>query len=282
VSRTSSKLLSLIILPSLLLVSFSRPLLAEEPAKKPPVVGACGDVPAEMACVSGGVFIRGDDSGPKNERPQATVFVNTFLIDKYEVTAFDYNACVKVKKCARARTNYRGFSRPRQPKLGVSWFQARAYCRAQGKRLPTEAEWEKAARGPKGERYPWGNQKATCSLAVIKDRPKNGCGTKKTFAVASRPAGRYGLYDMAGNAWEWVADWYAKSYQLCGAACMGPDPKGPCAGADRCKGYTKKIVKGGSWYWPAGDARGARRRPHRPSNKPYHHFGFRCAKNAAK
>jgi formylglycine-generating enzyme required for sulfatase activity len=84
---------------------------------------------------------------------------------------------------------------------------------------------------------------------------------------------------MAGNAWEWVNDWYAGSYARCGNDCLGLDPKGPCAGADPCKGVRRKIVKGGSWWWPWEDARGARRRPHVPINKPYHHFGFRCARD---
>ena len=87
---------------------------------------------------------------------------------------------------------------------------------------------------------------------------------------------------MSGNAWEWVADWYADSFAACGAACRGPDPLGPCGGADPCAGHDQKIARGGSWYWPAADATGVRRRPHFPNNQPFHHFGFRCAASVAE
>ncbi len=247
-------------------------------AKKPPT---------ERGCVPGGSFLRGADKGPKNARPQATIHLQTFYIDRYEVTVADYEACVKAGKCKPARTRYRDYNRPKQPKVGVSWYDAVAYCKAMGKHLPTEAEWEKAARGTDGRRYPWGNQRATCKRAVIKDHRGRSCGVKKakgggpdkgrTFVVGTRPPTLFGLYDMAGNSWEWVHDWYAPSYAACGAACTGVDPRGPCGGAEPCKGHRRKIVRGGSWYWPAAHATTVFRRPHVPSNNPYHHFGFRCA-----
>lgn len=247
----------------------------------------CKPAPEGMACVPGGWFIRGSDEGPKDARPQERVWVQTFYMDLNEVTTEAYKACVARKECPKAGPNYKDYSRPRQPIVGVSWYDAQAFCEAHGKRLPTEAEWEKAARGPAGETHPWGNAPATCERAVIKDARGRSCGVKKRFGspekgrtleVGSRPAGRYGLFDMSGNSWEWVADWYSKSYAKCGDDCRGKNPKGPCGGADRCPKHYKKVVRGGSWYWPASHATGVYRRAHIPKNDPYfHHFGFRCA-----
>lgn len=257
------------------------------PGAEAPAATPCPASPPEgMSCIPGGEFIRGSDNGPANERPASRVWVQTFLMDRYEVTTEQYKACMKAGKCPKAGPRYNDFSRPRQPVTGVSWYDAVAYCRAQGKRLPTEAEWEKAARGPDGNLYPWGNEKVTCKQAVIEDSRGRSCGIRKagpapekgrTLEVGTRPAGIYDLYDMIGNSWEWVADWYSPSWAKCGTDCAGPDPKGPCGGADKCPGHRVKVVRGGSWYWPASYATGTYRRTHVPSNDPYHHFGFRCA-----
>jgi len=239
-----------------------------------------------MACVPGGPFLRGSDDGPRHSRPQATVWVQTFYMDIYEVTVEMYEACVAAGKCKKAKTNYSDYSRPRQPKVGVTWYHARDFCEANGKHLPTEAEWEKAARGSDGRLYPWGNEVATCKEAVIMDDRGRSCGVRKkgkgpdkgrTFEVGTLAPNQFGLYDMSGNSWEWVADWFSTSYGKCGAKCEGIDPKGPCDGREPCKGYEEKIVRSGSWYWPASHATTIFRRPHHPNNNPYHHFGFRCA-----
>lgn len=249
----------------------------------------CGKLapPADMKCVPGGKFIRGsnrptvdEDSGRKvkDESPEELVEVSTFFMDTNEVTFSQYQECVRAKGCGPARPNYRHYDRPNQPMLGANWFHARDFCRWKGKRLPTEAEWEKAARGDKGELYPWGNAAPDCSKAIIQLQGRKGCGTGRTWDVGSRPAYRYGLNDMAGNSWEWVNDWYSPSYGACGAECSGKDPRGPCKGDETCPGHAKKVVRGGSWWWDGVYALGHNRRPHYPSNKPYHHYGFRCAK----
>ncbi|MEZ4451335.1 MAG: SUMF1/EgtB/PvdO family nonheme iron enzyme [Nannocystaceae bacterium] len=260
------------------------PALAAAPDGTPAI--PCESPPEDMACIPAGPFLRGSDDGPENARPAATVWLQTYYMDRNEVTYAEYKACVRARKCPMSGPAYSDFDRPRQPINGISWHDAVAYCRAHGKRLPTEAQWEKAARGDSGELHPWGDEPATCERAILRDASGRGCGVKKQgskpetgrpWEIGSRPAYRYGLYDMAGNSWEWVADWYTRSYAECGDACLGVDPKGPCGGADECPGQKRKIVRGGSWYWPAEYATAIYRRPHFPENRPFHHFGFRCA-----
>ncbi|MGH1347488.1 MAG: formylglycine-generating enzyme family protein [Nannocystales bacterium] len=249
---------------------------------------ACASAPERMSCIPAGPFVRGRDEAERsNEMPSATIWAQTFYMDQYEVTYAEYKACQKEKRCPRSGPRYTDFDHPDMPIQGVSWFDSLAYCEAHGKTLPTEAQWEKAARGPDGEIYPWGDDPADCDKAIIKDGSGRSCGLKKAISkpetgrpwdVGSRPVGRYGLYDMVGNSWEWVYDWYSRSYEACGDACVGVDPRGPCDGDETCKGHSQKIIRGGSWYWDETRATGTYRRAHFPSNGPhFHHFGFRCA-----
>lgn len=264
------------------------PLATAQGQESPtPAVVPCGESPTAMGCVPGGAFLRGSDKGPKDARPQESVWLQTFYMDQFEVTVEAYQRCVAAGKCKRRKTLYEDFDRPRQPKVGVKWYDAVDYCTFMGKHLPTEAEWEKAARGTDGRSYPWGDAEATCELAVIKDEKGRSCGVKKsgpagwkgrTFEVGSRAPNQYGLYDMAGNAWEWVYDWYSRSYKECGKDCQGINPRGPCAGKEPCKGHDQRVLRSGSWYWESKYCQTTRRRAHYPQNhKPYHHFGFRCA-----
>ena len=220
---------------------------------------------------------------------RATVWLQTYYMDIHEVTYAQYKACEAAGACPVAGPRYEDYDRPNQPIVGVSWYDAVAYCAAQGQHLPSEAQWEKAARGPAGALHPWGDAPATCERAVIKERGRRSCGVRKqgerpdkgrTLAVGSRPPGVYGLHDMAGNAWEWVADWASPSYAACGAACEGVDPRGPCGAAAPCKRHHERVVRGCSWYWEAALATAIYRRPHVPNNRPYHHYGFRCAASA--
>jgi len=303
-------------LPVLLLLSCTRhppaPALAapppppEAPAPPPaPVVVSpdgvemvpCPGALAGTACIPGGPFTMGADTDHtcaqgENRRaqtafgPPAEIWQQTFFMDKTEVTYGEYQACVASGACSRSHPAYNDYDRPAQPMVGMTWYQARDFCRAEGKHLPTEAEWEKAARGPDGDAGPFGSAAPTCAEAIIRDATGRSCGVPKaaphpekgrTLEVASRPAGHYGLYDMVGNAEEWVSDWFVRDRAQCGAACERTSPRGPCDGAERCPGHDKKMVKGGSWYWPTEHAYGWHRRPHFPANRPYHHFGFRCA-----
>jgi sulfatase modifying factor 1 len=265
-----------------------------EPEPPPPLPSApdgtamirCEAAPEGMACIEGGPFIRGADDGPDHAKPKATIWAQTFYMDLYEVTYEQWEACEKEKKCPKSGPRYTDFDHPKMPIQGVSWFEARQYCQAHGKDLPTEAQWEKAARGPEGKLYSWGDEEVTCERAIIKDESGRSCGLEKQFSkpevgrpwdVGSRDPGAYGLYDMIGNSWEWVLDWYSRSYEKCGEHCEGVDPKGPCDGAEKCPGHSQKIIRGGSWFWDKTRATGVYRRPHYPQNEPFHHFGFRCA-----
>ncbi len=271
-----------------------------DPSSTAAAVAPCpADVPADMVCVPGGPFLRGIDVerakklGPQHFRstPQSTVSVSTFLLDRTEVTVEAWKECVAAGSCRKgAGPSYQDFDAPKQPIAGISWFDARTFCTAHGKRLPTEAEWEKAARGTDGRMFPWGDEPATCARAVYMNELGRSCGIKqksKTHAdvgrpdpVASRPADPIGTYDLAGNSWEWVNDWFSPSWKACGAACEGMNPQGPCGGKDVCPGHTERVVRGGSWYWPADEMATWFRRPHLPANTPvFHHFGFRCARS---
>ncbi|MEO0813765.1 MAG: SUMF1/EgtB/PvdO family nonheme iron enzyme, partial [Myxococcota bacterium] len=198
-------------------------------APEPPPVVPCTDPPEGMVCVPGGWFERGFDrerfpsrrrfGGRKawaNAVPAEPVWLQTYFIDVDEVTFEAYERCIDDKKCTvrpedgRWGPRYTDFNRPRQPITGINWYQADEFCRAHGKRLPTEAQWEKAARGPEGEAYPWGDAPLDCSRAVYKSKKGRSCGVKKrgtasigrVIEVGSRPAHRYGTHDLIGNVEE--------------------------------------------------------------------------------
>lgn len=237
-----------------------------------------------MACVLGGYFARGSDDAAPDERPRAEVFVDSFLMDRYEVKNRDYARCIAAQHCKRPRP-FEGYLDPDQPIVAVSWFDAVAYCKTADKRLPTEAEFERAASGVEGTRFAWGNDPAGsgCDEAIIKTTRGKGCGAGTTWHVGSRPAGHFGLFDISGNVWEWVADWYSPCYDgcenACGKACSGENPHGPCDGALECPGHTLRGVRGGSWWYPLERARAAARRGSEPANLGPHRFGFRCARD---
>ena len=168
-----------------LLANLPHLALAARPTQAPAVV-ACTAAPTGMACIPGGEFERGTDTGPKNARPQQKVWVQTFYMDLYEVTFAEYKACEKKGKCPKAGPKYSDFNRPRQAMTGVNWFDSAAYCKAQGKQLPTEAQWEKAARGTSGATFSWGNEPATCQRARVAVVRSRSASTLDSFACASR------------------------------------------------------------------------------------------------
>ncbi|MBI3536650.1 MAG: SUMF1/EgtB/PvdO family nonheme iron enzyme, partial [Chloroflexi bacterium] len=175
---------------------------------------------AEMVSIPEGEFLMGsglnDTQGASDEKPQHLVYLDAFMMDKFEVTNALYKKCVDARSCARpsesksyTRSSYYGNpSFDNYPVIYVSWNDADTYCKWLGKRLPTEAEWEKAARGTDGRIYPWGNSFEKNRLNSIES------GRDDTTEVGIFPTGAspYGAQDMAGNVWEWVADWYDNKY----------------------------------------------------------------------
>ena len=210
-----------------------------------------------MIFVPAGEFEMGSQSGDDDERPLHTVFLVDFWIDRTEVTNNMYALCVRAGACqppanaaSATRSNYYGEAQyDLYPVIYVSWNEANNYCAWAGRRLPTEAEWEKAARGMDRRIYPWGNE-FDSSLANVDDETTfdadqvtcgpSGCdGFDDTARVGSFPAGAspYGALDMAGNVWEWVADWYDSNYY---ARSPSMNPPGPPSGETR-------VLRGGSY-----------------------------------
>ena len=194
--------------------------------------------PEGMVLVAAGDFTMGLDGGQPDQAPAQTVHLDDYFIDKYEVTAAQYKACVDAGHCSPAFTGvglftYAVSGKQNHPINGVDWTQATGYCQAQGKRLPTEAEWEKAARGTDKRLYPWGNTAPDCTYANYL-----GC-VDSTSAVGSYPKGisPYGAYDMTGNVGEWVNDWYSETYY---SVSPSSNPGGPASGSAR-------VFRPGSW-----------------------------------
>jgi formylglycine-generating enzyme required for sulfatase activity len=180
----------------------------------------------------------GADDWP-DSKPRHRVAVKTFQMAKTLVTNKQYKACVAAGACAATSDQGDDFKGDDQPVVRVDWDQAQAFCEWVGGRLPTEAEWEYAARsGGKEKKHPWGDEEPTCEWAVWGQGGK-GCGRNATWPVCSKPAGNteQGLCDMAGNVWEWVQDWYHGSYH--GAPSDGSAWESP-AGSSR-------VARGGSW-----------------------------------
>ena len=264
------------------------------PAQPASPYAACASAPAGMVCIPGGPAIVGSDDGPIAERPKRTVEISTFYLDVHEVKNREYQACVAAGGCkpldvpgynVKIMAPFQGAE---QPALPLDWERAHRFCTWAGKRLPTEWEWEKAARGDSGELYSWGNEAPSCDKAQYRECAPKGCKPYRgkahawdcpehaTKAVGAYPAGRYGLFDIAGNGYEWTATW-AGALAQCTVGCNGRDPLGPCDGASPCPaGGGKRLLRGGSWYWPKDQLKGSFRRPELPTSKT-HRLSARCA-----
>lgn len=237
------------------------------------------DTPAGMVPVAAGWFLMGSDpqldraSGPQ-EFPQHRVYLDPFEIDIHEVSNVDYLRFVLTTGADWPKF-WRESPFPDKtalhPVINVSWNEADAYCRWAGKRLPTEAEWEKAARGEDGRIFPWGNEPAGWMKSNIAH-----AGSKRGFKYPpladvmryDKGVSPYGVYQMAGNVSEWVSDWFDPEYYQ---RNLSDNPTGPIAGE-------LKVFRGGSWNEDPEVARSAGRNAGAPDHRSYL-IGFRCAQD---
>jgi formylglycine-generating enzyme required for sulfatase activity len=223
-----------------------------------------------MRLVSPSDFMMGSDAGMEDEGQAQLLYLDTFYIDKYEVTNSQYRACVTAGAClapkklnSSTRAGY--YNKPEfnsYPIVFVDWNMARNYCEWRGARLPTEAEWEKAARGPEGSLYPWGEE-ISCEEANF-----SGC-QKDTAAVSSfaNAVSAYGVYNMAGNVYEWVSSLYK------------PYPYDLFDGREDLEAPGERVLRGGSWL--STDRENEVRSAHREKADPAtakENIGFRCAR----
>ena len=212
----------------------------------------------EMVLVPEGEFTMGSDDGDDDEQPVHQIFLDAYFIDKYEVTNVLYKVCVEAGVCDQPTNtdDYNNSQYVQHPVVYTNWYMAKEYCEWRGARLPTEAEWQKAAQGTDGRIYPWGDEEI--------DNTFVNYGSPDTKTVGSYPKGvsPYGAYDMAGNVWEWVADWY--------------DSYPGNTDSDSHYGTSFRVLRGGSWLDSSDGVRSANRFQLVPSfNKDY--YGFRCS-----
>lgn len=218
------------------------------------VAEAKGNSPEGMALIPAGEFVMGKE-GSSNKTPH-TVYLDAFYMDKHEVTQEEFE---------RVRGyNPSKFKGPDLPVDQSIWFEAKGYCQKVGKRLPTEAEWEKAARGGTSSLYYWGDEMDE-EFAWYNDNAGD-----TTHAVGMKKPNSYGLYDMSGNVWEWTTDWYEKKYY---ETSPKNNPPGPTDGEE-------KVIRGGSWYSGKMHLSSATRYWSLP-NERNSNFGFRCAADAS-
>lgn len=225
---------------------------AAAPARPMAGPGGC-EADAAMVAVAAGSFRQGCDNEadrecPDSQLPVREMHVPAFDIDRDEVTVRRFAACVDAGACQppadesfSAYCNWNAAGREDHPVNCVGWFQARAYCAWAGKRLCSESEWEKAARGTDGRTHPWGDDPPSCRFAVMWEDGQ-GCGTDATWPPGSRPQGAspYGVLDMSGNVWEWVEDDWHDDYR--GAPADGG------AWVDRPRA-AKRVIRGGSFLF---------------------------------
>jgi formylglycine-generating enzyme required for sulfatase activity len=225
--------------------------------------------------VPAGDFVMGsnqnyDTQADRDEVHQHIVTLSAFWIDQTLVTNTMYASCVTAGGCSSpgstssaTRLNYYGGSQyANYPVINVNWSQAVAYCQWAGRRLPTEAEWEKAARGTDGRIYPWGKHAPDATLGNF----NKSVGDTSQVGIYPAGASPYGALDMMGNVWEWVADWYSNTYYLSSPA---RNPTGPDSG-------TSHVMRGGSWFSGTDVVSAFQRGGNIPSYRS-NYVGFRCA-----
>ena len=202
---------------------------------------------AEMVLVPAGEFQMGKPGLGLEAKPVHTVYLDAFYIDVTEVTNALYARCVEAGACSPpdsgaslTENHYGQLEFAAYPVVFVNWQQAQDYCQWRGGRLPTEAEWEKAARGGlEGKLFPWGDEDPVCDAGAVNGAQSGRCPPRGPWPVGSFAPNGYGLYDMAGNAIEWLSDWFEPGYYR---DSPERNPAGPASG-------TRKVVRYGAWYY---------------------------------
>ena len=240
-------------------------LLAMRLRSRTEIVGNDG---APTVLIPSGTFIMGDDE----ESPRREIFLDSFYLDRYEVTVARYAAFMKETGNVKPPDEWETVELKNGgdlPVVGVSWQDASSYCRLAGRRLPTEAEWERGARGNDERRYPWGNDPPTAESARYGKKYENpvyrgGVARVGSYANDKSP---FGIFDLAGNVTEWVADWFSEGFPEDDVR----NPRGPDSG-------TSKVLRGASWYEPAERLGVTKRWQANPSTRN-NGIGFRCARD---
>jgi formylglycine-generating enzyme required for sulfatase activity len=220
-----------------------------------------------LVYVPAGEFLMGltgrteEGQGAPDEKPPHKVYLDGYWMDKTEVTQGMYAKCLAAGNCKLAGCYNLGDN---YPVACVEWNDANSYCEWAGQRLPTEAEWEKGARGTDGRIYPWGNNDP---FSLLTNYNKRSEGNTTEVGHYPRGASPYGLLDMAGNVWEWVADWYGSDYY---SKSPYENPLGPSSGE-------RRVLRGGSAHDSEWLLRAASRGSYGPVNR-YNLSGFRCAR----
>jgi formylglycine-generating enzyme required for sulfatase activity len=280
--------MGLIFLSAVLCVGAGEPVAKPNGAQPGSAIGKDG---APMLLIPEGEFTMGTDDvgagwqqGNSNEHPEHTVTVKSYYIDQFEVTIARYAKFLEATKHSAPPSwdDDAVTSAGDRPVVGVDWEDANAYCKWAGERLPTEAEWEKAARGTDKRRFPWGDMQPFVDIAnynrglwvsyPITLAPVTSGAEGMSIRHGLKDGGKspYGLYHMAGNAAEWVADWYDREYY---AKAPKENPTGPAEGE-------KKVLRGGSWGDPPRNIRVTARFSADPEFRDTS-VGFRCAMDAS-
>ena len=229
----------------------------------PPFTAVGEELPDDMVSIQAGCFMMGtnddyiyeDDDNNDREKPAHKVCLDKFYLDKYEVTQKKWDSVMNVNRSV--------FRKPQQPITHINWREARQYCKRIGKRLPTEAEWEYAARAGSQTRFPWGNEIDDDYLWHIDN------SSREIPSVGQKKPNAWGLHDMLGGVWEWVEDWYSLHYYKNSPT---ENPKGP-------EQQSFRVIRGNSWMVEKKYIRVTSR--HRGLSDPTESYwvGVRCAKS---
>ena len=239
----------------------AQPVATTAPEPKPSAAPAPAATVGEMVRIAAGSFQMGSSDGQPDEKPVHRVQVAAFDMDLTEVTVAAYKACVESQKCTYPDLdhfcNWDRTGKENHPINCLDWDQATAYCAAVGKRLPTEEEWEYAARGTDGRPYPWGDPPAPPNLC--QGRPTAGTCPADAVPVDSP----FGLRGMAGNVWEWTSSGYSEAY-------------------GKKRETERRVYRGGSFYEEKLEHMRATTRNRRTTNTAFDYIGFRCARSVKK